>query len=268
MKQFQELENYMLNSNVTEKFSRWAIGYSGCDGGDIGSPESPSIWVCGIEWGGGGSKEWLEKELESNAGDPGWGYNDPQENLAYIFNRQTMKLLCAIDGGNVDEYESFALSKKPFVESERGYYKMNLYPLSFKNTDHNLWGEYFSELTGFYSKNDYIQWCKENRLPFFSEIIRKHKPKLIICFGKTYKGDFENAFCRGSNEEHNEIILKRNFSWYQTDSTTVAICPFPVNRYGLNSNKLLQEFGERIRSISKYPPAKPEALVREPLKAA
>jgi hypothetical protein len=239
----------MSNYNVSEKFSLWAKGYSGCDGGDIGCPESPSIWVCGIEWGVGGSKEWLEKELESNTKVPPLGYNNPEESLDCIFNRQTMKLLCAIDGGNADEYKSFAAKKKPFVKSESGYFKMNLYPLSFKNTDHNLWEDYAPELTGFNSKNDYIQWCKENRFPFFSEITKKYKPKLIICFGKSYKEDFENAFCRGSNEEHNEVILERDLSWYKTDSTTVAICPFPVNRYGLNSNELIHGFGDRIRSI-------------------
>ncbi|WP_260951748.1 hypothetical protein [Campylobacter sp. RM16187] len=36
-----------------EYFKKWALGFSGCDGGDIGSPENPSAWLCGIEWGEG-----------------------------------------------------------------------------------------------------------------------------------------------------------------------------------------------------------------------
>lgn len=239
----------MQRSNVTEKFRKWATGYSGCDGGDLGSSTSPSTWVCGIEWAGVSNKEWLEKELESDAEDPGYGYDTPEDNLAYIFNRQTMKLLCAIDGGNVEDYKSFAMNKKPFVRLERGYYKMNLYPLPFKNTDNSLWNNYISELTGLNPKHDYILWCRENRFPALSEMAKKHKPKLIICFGKTYKEDFKKAFVRDSNEEHEESILNRKISWYRNDSTVVAVCPFPVNRYGLNSNELLQAFGERIRSI-------------------
>lgn len=31
------------------KFAKWATGFSGCDGGFIGSPQSKSIWFCGIE---------------------------------------------------------------------------------------------------------------------------------------------------------------------------------------------------------------------------
>lgn len=233
---------------VTEKFSKWAKSYSGFDGGDIGSPESPSIWVCGIEWGGGGDCEWLENELETNQEDYS-GYDDPKDNLAYIFNRQTMKLLCAIDGSNVADYESFAQTIKPFVKSERGYYKMNLYPMSFKNTDHGLWRDCFSRITGLNSKEEYIQWCKKNRFPLFSQLLNKQKPKLIICFGKTYKKEYEDAFSLSASECYNETIMERNLSWYKKDSTTVTVCPFPVNRYGLNSNNLIQEFGDRIKSI-------------------
>ncbi len=35
------------------RFKEWCPGYSGCDGGDIGNEDNPSVWVCGIEWGGG-----------------------------------------------------------------------------------------------------------------------------------------------------------------------------------------------------------------------
>lgn len=239
----------MQKSNVTEKFRKWATGYSGCDGGDLGSSTSPSIWVCGIEWGGGGNKEWLEKELESEAKDPGYGYDTPKDNLAYIFNRQTAKLLCAIDGGKVEGYETFAMDKKPFVKLEHGYYKMNLYPLPFKNTNNDLWSDEFSDLTGFNSKGDYVEWCRLNRLPVLSGMAKKYNPKLIICFGKTYKEDFKKAFVDDCNEEHVEDILDRQISWYQDKSTTIVVCPFPVNRYGLNSNELLQAFGEKIKTI-------------------
>lgn len=34
---------------VNEDFARWASGFSGCDGGDIGSSQGKSIWFCGIE---------------------------------------------------------------------------------------------------------------------------------------------------------------------------------------------------------------------------
>ena len=33
---------------VDARFAKWATSFSGCDGGDIGSPQSKSIWYCGI----------------------------------------------------------------------------------------------------------------------------------------------------------------------------------------------------------------------------
>ena len=82
-------------------FAKWALGYSGCDGGDMGSPESPSTWICGIEWGGGHSKEDLIGELETDVTILPSGYTDWQTNLAYIYNWQVMKFLSVFNGGNV-----------------------------------------------------------------------------------------------------------------------------------------------------------------------
>ncbi len=240
----------MAEQQATPEFSKWAMGYSGCDGGDLGSPQSPSIWVCGIEWGGGDiDGQWLKEQLISDASEPGYGYDTPEINLSYTFNRQTTKLLCAINGIAVESYEDFARKEKPFVKSQKGYFKMNLYPLSFKNTGDDLWKSWLHELTGFSNKKEYMEWCKKNRFIFLSDIKRKHKPRLIICFGRTYKDDFKSAFCEKDTEERKEKILDRELIWYRSDSTIVAVCPFPTGPHGLNSNILLQEFGKRISSL-------------------
>ncbi len=54
-----------------------------------------------------------------------------------------MKLLSAINGGRVEDYERCALEQKPFVLGGAGYFKLNLDPISFKNTSHALWIEEF-----------------------------------------------------------------------------------------------------------------------------
>jgi hypothetical protein len=184
--------------------------------------------------------------------EPGFGYDTPEINLSYTFNRQTTKLLCAINGLPVESYEDFAKNEQPFVKSKKGYFKMNLYPLSFKNTYDDLWKIWLHELTGFSTKNEYIEWCKKNRFKFLSEIKKQYKPKIIICFGKTYKDDFKSAFCDDNQGENKEQILDREPFWYKSDSTIVAVCPFPTGPYGLNSNVLLQSFGDRIRELLQF----------------
>lgn len=46
--------------NIKQNYD-WLRDFHGCDGGDIGSPEKPSVWVCGIEWGGGHTVENLRQ---------------------------------------------------------------------------------------------------------------------------------------------------------------------------------------------------------------
>ena len=44
---------------ITKDFERWALGFSGCDGGN----PNGSVWLCGIEFGGGCTEKELEKNL-------------------------------------------------------------------------------------------------------------------------------------------------------------------------------------------------------------
>lgn len=55
-------------------FETWATSYSGCDGGDIGSPERRAIWLCGIEWGGARTAEQLQDEMQCDEPCPPRGY--------------------------------------------------------------------------------------------------------------------------------------------------------------------------------------------------
>ncbi len=240
----------MATDRITTGFKSWATSFSGCDGGDTGTASSPSVWVCGIEWGGSWCDEiWLKEEITASIDTPPEGYAACEENLSYIYNRQTMKLLLAIDGGLVEDYKRFALERKPFVSGEAGYFKLNLYPIAFKNTNYALWMNEFSGITGLKSKQGYLEWCRKNRFPVIRTWVQRYKPKLVICFGKTYKSDFLMSFVDPGSTENHEKIMGKDLFWYRSGETVVAICPFPVNRNGLNSNALIQAFGDRIRNI-------------------
>lgn len=235
---------------VSTEFEKWALGYAGCDGGDIGSPEHPSVWVCGIEWGGGHDPESLRKHMQEESDDPPNGYLSWNENLSYIFNWQVVKLLAAISGNQVSNYKEFAENVKPFVDGFSGYFKMNLYPIAFRNTSHVNWLGGFSEITGFTSKNEYLAWCNEKRLPNICRWAQNNLPELVICLGKTFRSEFGTAFSIQADSWNTETIDDKDLSWAINESgTLVAVLPFMVNRNGLVRNASIQKFGERIAGL-------------------
>lgn len=239
-----------VSSSSGEKFKKWASGFSGCDGGDIGTKGNPSIWVSGLEWGGGHDQEALKADIEADMEISPSGYESASANRAYIFNRQTLKLLTAIDGKPVSEYIDWNEEKAPFTQGSKGYFKMNLFPIAFKDTGHQRWLDDFSEVTGFSNKQQYLDWCRSVRFQNIQSWVTKFCPKLILCFGKTYINDFAAALKDGTPNFTKMPILNRELSWTRTsDGVLIAVCPFPVNRYGLNSDVLLQAFGERIRQL-------------------
>ncbi|MDF1822273.1 MAG: hypothetical protein P1U64_11895 [Alcanivoracaceae bacterium] len=235
---------------ASEEFEKWGLGYSGCDGGDIGSPSAPSTWVCGIEWGGGHTPELLRTHMAENVESPPKGYDSWEENTAYIFNWQVMKILAAINGGTVSEYSGFAKQEKPFVDGSNGYFKMNLYPIGFKDTKNDRWHDDFSGITGFQSKADYLSWCSESRFPEMRKWAAKFKPKLVLCLGKTYLDDFKAAFHEPEATLHHEVIDDRDLFWGKNaEGSLVVVIPFMVNRHGLVKNSSIQKFGERISQL-------------------
>lgn len=237
--------------NKKDNFTKWVSSFSGFDGGDIGSPSSPSIWVCGIEWGGDVSYEWLREELDHGQElSPPPGYEEPEHNLGYVYNRNTAKLLAAINGLTAADYEHFALQEKPFTTGQNGYFKLNLYPLPFKNTSPDRWAIWLHELTDISSKDEYMDICRKYRFPFLRELKQKHKPKLVICFGKNYKNDFSSALGGDGIDIKEETIGDRNLYWFSSDEGIIAICPFPTSQYGLNSNELIDSFGKRIKDLT------------------
>ena len=231
------------------KFVNWATGFSGCDGGDIGSSQSKSVWFCGIEWGGGHPSD--ENELNNTVFSkdvqlPPEGYVEWQENLAYRFNWQAMKLLASLNGDLVSSYKEFAESIQPFTNNTKGYFKMNLYPLAFKNTSHELWESGFAKATGLENKQDYLTWTRAHRFPIMRKWTETYSPKLIICVGKSYIADFALAFTDGLTFK-TEVIDNRELSWaVNKNGTMVVVLPFMLNRNGLTKNTSIQKFGDKI----------------------
>ena len=161
-----------------------------------------------------------------------------------------MKLLSAIDGGRVKDYKEFAQRVMPFVRGGRGYFKMNLHPIGFKDTSHGRWLEEFSGITGFATKSDYLAWSTDYRLPQIRKWAENSKPKLILCLGKTYLPQFTRAFLDDDSIVNQETIEGKEMFWGENrQGSLVVVIPFMVNRNGLTRNIAIQSFGEKIKYL-------------------
>lgn len=228
-------------------------GFSGCNGGDIGSKERPAIWCCGIEWGGNDAKlSTIKDYFESGDWKFIQGFEEEGENIKAPYDKVLCKLLCAINGQAVENYAEFAKRHQVWHKGvETGYFKMNLYPLWFKDTDPTRWDNQLVKLLSFNDKNEYIRWCRLNRFPKLHQLMEKYCPKLIICFGVRYEDDFNLAFSDGYRSFKLEMIDNLPVRWKRNEnSTVVAVLPFPnVQRYGLQRNRSMQQIGEFLAGL-------------------
>jgi hypothetical protein len=240
---------------MNKEIRDWACSLSGCDGGNIDA----DIWLCGIEWGGGSHGNYYTDDLpkEINQGEVVLTHDKHnwKDSITYPYGLSFAKLYTAINGGKVENYKE--------VENLNGkeLFKLNLYPIAFNSTAHNLWHENnLDEITGFENKHLFNTWCFFNRFPAFSKLTKEHKPKLIIGTGVGYLLDFLMFFGGGENTDklHSEKIVPksesnksdRTFYWVNLDGNTLlVVIPFFSGRYGLNSNYLLQEMGSRISKL-------------------
>lgn len=231
---------------LSQQVQDFLLGFSGCNGGKIGNPNAPSIWVCGIEWGGESAtpqelQEYINNRLAWD--NPGDG---DESMLQYPYGRSTAKLLTAIDGGNVEDYAEFFERYKPYDKnSEKGHFQLNLYPLNFKNTDPKLWIDEYKDITGFSDKGEYVRWCRRYRFPKMNEWVNLYQPKLVICYGLTYEDDFNTAFSDGYTKFNLELIDGLRILWKKSDNgTVVAVLPFPNIAKALQRNESHQKIGE------------------------
>lgn len=235
---------------VNEKFKKWALGFSGCDGGDIGSATSPSVWLCGIEWGGEYKNNEFEESIKKDCDNESKGYEDCEINWAYQFNQKATKLLAALNG--YEDCLKFYKDIKPFTKNSTGYFRLNLYPMAFRSTDKNLWNNKFADITGFETKDEYIKWIQENRFKEMRKWARTYKPKLIICVGITYRDDFIRAFGDSDTQVEQSNAGGKTFYYFKNqDGAMVVITYFLGGRWGLNSDKLLKQTGESIAKLTK-----------------
>lgn len=234
-------------------FRRWCLGFSGCEGGDLGRPQHPAIWVCGIEPGGPHAVDAHALAMhiaQADVAQPALGYDDWRENLSGSFRRRIAKLLTALHGEPVADYRRFAEQYRPFTQGSHGFCRLNLYPVGFADTDLARWDASFAQLSGFARKADYLAWCDQHRLPAMRRWARASRPRLVVGLGKSYAAQFCAAFLDPDTAITQENMVGKSLSWgVNHDSSMLAIVPFLTSPSGLQADATIQAFGLRLREL-------------------
>jgi hypothetical protein len=227
------MHNQILNSMLQE--------FDGCEGADPGSPESPAIWLFGIEPG----RSISDREEPATYNPVLEGYTIDVQ-IKWPFNRNAFKLFAAINGEPVSQYREFAELNRPFVAGSKGYFKGNLYP--YACNDLNEWPEDAAAATGIQSKAAYQQWCRTNRFPAIGRWIDKYRPRLFIGVGNTCKADFSSVMF-GDEQELDLHQFTTNGStkkiYYRAEGHKRLVVIPHLSR-GLHENAALQHAGEYI----------------------
>lgn len=235
-----------MEIQASSEFATWAKGYSGFDGGN----QNGKIWICGIEPGG----KVKEDDFQfSDASRPGEIHKEElHRNLKPQYNRKAAKLYASITGDLPENYEEVA-HRVGLFSSNSDVFKINLYPLAFKNSN-EAWEQWIYKKTGIPTRSLYRAWCQLYRFPAIKYWMQQSAPRLIICTSKAYRDDFILAFSgpdQLSDHINVERVGGRSLEWkmINEDQTILAITPFLGGRWGLNSDRLLEDFGRKLSAL-------------------
>jgi hypothetical protein len=236
--------------SANSDFQQWAKGFSGCDGGNLRG----AIWLCGIEWGTGKAHD-LNLEMREPVTTPPQHYKtsrdvwmNPDSGRPYQFNVKFLKLAAAIRGRAVHDWIEIA-SDDPFPFDEKSqFFKLNLFPIAFKDVDPQRWTELYSRVTGFFTKQQYQTWCRNNRFPEIRKWVAQGSPRLIIGVGRSHEEDFMEAFGFEDSVRHRETLEERELVWATKGTTTLAVLPF-LGPFQLDSDARLAAFGARLAEL-------------------
>lgn len=214
--------------------------YPGCDGGDLGSPESPSIWVFGLEWGY--SKK--DKKLDAD----GTRVFDPdytiETQLKIDCNSKLFNVLAVMHGYDIENTTLFANKAQPFVKGAKGFFKGNLFPLGFNNLEDWEPTEEFSD------KTEYKEWMIQNRLPVIRSLIKKYLPKLFIGFGSGSHNEKAFGLAVGVESWDEKVFHvngdEKRILFSKKGLVDAVIIPHTAGPAGLNSYEARRICGEFI----------------------
>lgn len=248
----------MQSITVNPKFVKWAKGFSGMEGDLEGE-----LWFCGIERGMARKQDNLDFKLDSKL-----TYEDDHGNKLECWNEKFEKKDTKHKSSQYNQkvskvaFNYFNVKKSSYKEYRekslftwKGHtFKMNLYPLSFRNSKDTCWTkepykEHYKK-TGFPDKQMYKAWCMEHRFPVLRNLIETYPPKVLICTGSKHKQDFILAFGLLDNLYYRRgKVAGHECDFYRINDgkTLVVITPF-LGRGGIMSDDALIKLGKYVRN--------------------
>jgi len=239
---------------VNTEFEKLALSHYGYDGGNLNAP----LWVSGIEWGGGVNISELVSDIKKGpvlVPRTVESSLDRNKYLNYVFDRIWLKVLSKSLGCEVSDYKKMINDDVGALSSSGPVMKLNLYPISFKDTSYENWSRDFYEVTGFPTKELYMAWVQSHRFNFFNELVSEYKPDAILCSGVTFRRDFLLAF--GGVEslfstpvEKVKLSEKKELYIYQSSispTTKIYVVPFFGSIHGTKKDSECEIIGELLQ---------------------
>lgn len=249
-------QRFANTRTVSTEFEDWAKGLSGIPGGN---PQG-ELWFCGIEYGGG------TKDVEFGIPDtdkslseyPFWTqeFKDANKNeyTTWQFNQKQAKIAVAyLRDGSLDGWQDYMHDE--FYTHNGHTFGMNLYPLSFHDTDDKWWTSQHYERIGFLSKAEYKGWCSQHRFPTLRKRVEEFSPKALVCTGNTFTRAFLIAFADTVDQVFDPDALQTKslegnkevgVAKINDGKTLLVITPF-LGPGGLMSDASLVDLGNLIR---------------------
>lgn len=222
--------------------------YFGCDGGDPGSPERPSIWLFGIEPGWSKQDAARDAQPQSEQDEQRYGRYAVDLQLEWPFNRNAFKLLAALDGAEPASYRAFALERRPFEAGSTGYFKGNLSPLPFNNTSE--WDSDAEDESGFSDRASYEGWMVATRLPVIASWVARCRPRLFIGVGISRAELFAKAVGAKGLLTHEFGVNghTKRVHWATDGLANLLVVPhLSGGPNGLNSDEAMSAVGAFVR---------------------
>lgn len=203
-----------------------------------------------------------------------FNWSDSDKKYRYPLYDQISKICCYVF--DIQEVEDYAFRnellcqnkiekisdeniKKKFLNLNNNVlntFLINLYPLAVTNSSPLAWKklfreykEYFSLEENFIDKDKYQTSCLNFRKEILSELIKKNKPHIVVCFGKDFSPEFINIFKINEKINHNlKKVRNRYFNYYENNDKIFFI----INHLSWpQPDEYLKEIGFMIRSFIK-----------------
>ena len=233
--------NYM-QKRLNKRFESFALSQSGCDGGNLKS----DIWVCGLEWGVDvKSLNDLNKIMEGPFNTASWD-GEIQQRLKYPYNNKIAWLFSYLFKWE-ENHKKAAENHRMMCFDGTGY-KMNAFPIPFKNRSSVSWSKDMADLIGLHSFEVYLEWCIENRGKYFQELVKENSPKMIVCTGK----NTTMAFLRFFGCDMTSVDSGENFTVAKCNEskTLVFVTPFFGGASGINSFEKMKALADEIKKYA------------------